>query len=147
MFATLDPTVRSIALPSRRRILISDTVGFIRNLPIDLVKAFRATLEEVTEASLILHVIDVSSLHAGQQTAHVRKVLAEIGAGATPQLLVLNKVDLTPEGQAAPEAFGSRMLSGLNPGPTSGRLRYRPRQGKESKLCLRQWTICFRSTP
>lgn len=111
MFATLDPTVRLIALPSRRRILLGDTVGFIRNLPVTLVKAFRATLEEVTEASLILHVVDVSSLHAGQQIAQVLKVLAEIGAAATPQLLVLNKIDLAPQGEADEEAVCRRLLA------------------------------------
>ena len=98
MFATLDPTVRTLTLPSRRRMLLSDTVGFIRNLPVTLVKAFRATLEEVTEAALILHVVDVNSGHAEQQMAHVRKVLSEIGAAETPQLLVLNKIDLAPGG-------------------------------------------------
>jgi GTP-binding protein HflX len=99
MFATLDPTVRTLTLPSRRRMLLSDTVGFIRNLPVTLVKAFRATLEEVTEAALILHVVDTSSGHAEQQMAHVRKVLSEIGAAETPQLLVLNKIDLAPGGE------------------------------------------------
>ena len=78
--------------------LLSDTVGFIRNLPTTLVKAFRATLEEVVEASLLLHVVDASSPHAGHQTEHVLKVLTEIGAGETPQILVLNKVDLLPAG-------------------------------------------------
>jgi len=97
MFATLDPTVRHIKLPSRRTILLSDTVGFIRNLPTTLVKAFRATLEEVVEASLLLHVVDVSSPHAAQQTAHVTQVLHDIGAGETRQILVLNKVDLLTE--------------------------------------------------
>jgi GTP-binding protein HflX len=97
MFATLDPTVRAITLPSRRRILLSDTVGFIRNLPTTLVKAFRATLEEVREAGLLLHVLDISSPHASEQAAHVSKVLAEIGAEATPQLVVLNKIDLVPD--------------------------------------------------
>ncbi len=101
MFATLDPTVRAVVLPSRRRILLSDTVGFIRNLPVDLVKAFRATLEEVTEASLILHVVDASSVHAAHQMSQVQGVLAEIGAERTPQLLVLNKVDLAPEAALA----------------------------------------------
>ena len=96
MFATLDPTVRAVSLPSRRRLLLSDTVGFIRALPVTLVKAFRATLEEVIEAALVVHVVDVSSPHAEHQIAHVLKVLAEIGAGETPQLLVLNKVDLVP---------------------------------------------------
>lgn len=97
MFATLDPTVRHIVLPSRRKVLLSDTVGFIRNLPTTLVKAFRATLEEVIEASLLLHVVDVSAPHAAEQTAHVHKVLAEIGADHTPQILVMNKADLLPE--------------------------------------------------
>ena len=68
MFATLDPTVRQFTLPSNRRVLLSDTVGFIRNLPTTLVKAFRATLEEVTEASLLLHVVDASSEHAADYT-------------------------------------------------------------------------------
>lgn len=93
MFATLDPTVRTVLLPTHRRVLVSDTVGFIRNLPTTLVEAFRATLEEVTEASLILHVVDSSSAHAAGHIEHVMKVLAEIGAERIPQLLVLNKVD------------------------------------------------------
>jgi GTP-binding protein HflX len=99
MFATLDPIVRQIRLPSQRRILVSDTVGFIRNLPTTLVDAFRATLEEVTAAALLLHVVDVSSPLAAEQTAHELKVLAEIGAEATPQVLVLNKSDLLPESE------------------------------------------------
>jgi GTP-binding protein HflX len=94
MFATLDPTVRPLILPSRRRVLVSDTVGFIRNLPTTLVKAFRATLEEVNEAALVLHVVDASAPAAAEHAAHVRKVLAEIGAAEIPQLLVLNKIDL-----------------------------------------------------
>ena len=108
MFATLDPTVRSVTLPSRRHALLSDTVGFIRSLPTTLVQAFRATLEEVTEATLILHVVDVSSPHAFPQTGHVLKVLAEIGAAAIPQLLVLNKVDRLPEADV--EAARRRLL-------------------------------------
>jgi GTP-binding protein HflX len=96
MFATLDPTVRQLLLPSRRRVLVSDTVGFIRRLPTTLVKAFRATLEEVQEASMLLHVVDASSPAASEHCAHVRDVLAEIGADATPQLLLLNKCDLVP---------------------------------------------------
>lgn len=102
MFATLDPTVRGATLPSRRRVLLSDTVGFIRRLPTTLVKAFRATLEEVTEATLILHVIDISSPYASEHAAHVLQVLGEIGAGRIPQLLVLNKADRLPEGEAEP---------------------------------------------
>jgi GTP-binding protein HflX len=113
MFATLDPTVRALVLPSRRRILLSDTVGFIRNLPVDLVKAFRATLEEVTEAALVLHVVDVSSPHAEHQIQQVLRVLSEIGAGPTPQLMVLNKIDLAPGGEAQPEAVRRRILDGV----------------------------------
>src|SRR5207302_5075163 len=110
MFATLDPTVRHITLPSRRQVLLSDTVGFIRNLPTTLVKAFRATLEEVVEAELLLHVVDASSPQAAQHTAHVMATLNEIGAGATPQILVLNKVDQIPV-NPDPAALARRILS------------------------------------
>lgn len=113
MFATLDPTVRQITLPSRRRALLSDTVGFIRNLPTTLVKAFRATLEEVAEAALLLHVVDAASPHAESHFAHVLEVLAEIGAASTPQLVVLNKSDLLPplEATAMAEALGRRLAA------------------------------------
>ena len=93
MFATLDPTVRQIRLPSGRRVLLSDTVGFIRHLPTTLVDAFRATLEEVTAAALLLHLVDISAPTASEQTSHVTRVLGEIGAETTPQVLVLNKSD------------------------------------------------------
>jgi len=108
MFATLDPTVRPLDLPSRRRVLVSDTVGFIRNLPTTLVEAFRATLEEVTDAALVLHAVDASSPAAPEHVAHVRKVLAEIGAGNIPQLLVLNKIDRLDAG-FDDAAWGRRM--------------------------------------
>ena len=110
MFATLDPTVRHITLPSRRRTLVSDTVGFIRNLPITLVNAFRATLEEVVEAELLLHVVDASSPEAAQHTAHVLATLNEIGAAETPQILVLNKIDRIP-GDPDPASLARRILS------------------------------------
>ena len=109
MFATLDPTVRSLDMPSRRRILLSDTVGFIRKLPTTLVKAFRATLEEVAEATLTVHVVDVSSPHAAAHVQHVLEVLREIGAGEIPQILVLNKIDRLPERIEA-AAAGSRLM-------------------------------------
>ena len=116
MFATLDPTVRHITLPSRRKVLLSDTVGFIRNLPTTLVKAFRATLEEVIEASLLLHVVDASSPYAPHQTAHVLKVLAEIGADQTRQILVLNKMDQAVEAGQESDSLAQRIL-GEVPGP------------------------------
>jgi GTP-binding protein HflX len=101
MFATLDPTIRVLDLPSRRRALVSDTVGFIRDLPPGLVKAFRATLEEVTQASLILHVADLSSPHCRDHMAEVGKVLTELDAAGKPQILVLNKSDLVEPADAA----------------------------------------------
>jgi GTP-binding protein HflX len=111
MFATLDPTVRLLPLPSKRQALLSDTVGFIRNLPATLVQAFRATLEEVKEATLILHVVDSSSEHAREHAAHVLEVLEEIDAGGTPQMLVLNKADrLSPEQRADAAGLSERII-------------------------------------
>jgi GTP-binding protein HflX len=94
MFATLDPTIRAVALPSKRKVLLSDTVGFIRNLPHTLVSAFRATLEEVQRASLILHVSDASSRLSAEQDAQVEIVLKELEVEKKPRLRVMNKVDL-----------------------------------------------------
>jgi GTP-binding protein HflX len=99
MFATLDPTLRSVTLPSKRKILLSDTVGFIRNLPHALVSSFRATLEEVQRAALILHVSDASSPLSGEQDAQVDRVLTELEAGQKPALHVKNKIDLLPTKQ------------------------------------------------
>ncbi len=98
MFATLDPTIRALRLPSNRRVLVSDTVGFIRDLPKGLLTAFRATLEEVQEAALILHVSDVSNPHHDEFDEEVDKILRELGVDGRPKLRVLNKVDrLSPE--------------------------------------------------
>jgi GTPase len=96
MFATLDPTLRSVALPSKRTALLSDTVGFIRNLPHTLVSAFRATLEEVQRATLILHVADVGSATAAEQKYQVENVLRELEADGKPRIYVMNKIDLLP---------------------------------------------------
>lgn len=97
MFATLDPTIRGVDLPSKRKALLSDTVGFIRNLPHTLVSAFRATLEEVQRAALILHVSDASSRLSAEQDAQVEIVLKELEAEKKPRLRVMNKVDLLDE--------------------------------------------------
>jgi len=93
MFATLDPTIRAVRLPSKRRVLLSDTVGFLRDLPPDLIAAFRATLEEVQEAALILHVTDISNPNHAEQDEEVLKVLRELGVEDRPRLHVLNKAD------------------------------------------------------
>jgi GTPase len=97
LFATLDPTVRRIALPNGRKATLSDTVGFVSKLPHDLVESFRSTLEEVTLASLVLHVADASAPELDRQVRAVREVLAEIGAGGIPEVLALNKVDVLSE--------------------------------------------------
>ncbi len=97
MFATLDPTLRHIVLPSKREVVLSDTVGFIRNLPHTLVSAFRATLEEVQRASLLLHVADVTSPAADEQQKQVEEVLRELESQDKPRLYVMNKTDLLPE--------------------------------------------------
>jgi GTP-binding protein HflX len=122
MFATLDPTVRPIVLPSRRTVLLSDTVGFIRNLPTTLVQAFRATLEEVAEAALILHVVDVSAADARGHVTEVFRILREIGASETPHILVLNKRDRLPsfEAETGADILAARLMTDPDhgsPGP------------------------------
>jgi GTP-binding protein HflX len=94
LFATLDPTTRKLELPAGRELLLTDTVGFIQKLPTDLIAAFRATLEEVTEADLILQVLDVSSPSVDEQAETVDKILGELGAADKPRVVALNKVDL-----------------------------------------------------
>src|ERR1700732_861727 len=107
MFATLDPTIRAIRLPSNRRVLVSDTVGFIRDLPKGLLTAFRATLEEVQEAALILHVSDISNAHHDELDEEVHKILEELGVADRPILRVMNKVErLTAEERESLKANG-----------------------------------------
>ena len=96
LFATLDTTTRRLYLEAAGNVVLSDTVGFIRDLPHGLVAAFRATLEETIQADLLLHLVDASSSVREPQIAAVNAVLAEIGADAIPQVLVWNKIDLTP---------------------------------------------------
>lgn len=94
LFATLDPTTRRVTLPSGREALFSDTVGFIQKLPTDLVAAFRATLEEISEADVILHVIDITHPNASQQRETVMETLADLGVADYPTVEALNKIDL-----------------------------------------------------
>jgi GTPase len=100
-FATLDPTTRRLALPHGRKATLSDTVGFVRKLPHDLVEAFKSTLEEVARADLVLHVADATALDPAEQMRAVREVLGEIGAAEIPEVLALNKWDLLDEVQRA----------------------------------------------
>ena len=97
LFATLDPTTRRLRLPNNQNALLSDTVGFIRKLPHQLVESFKATLEEVVEADLLMHVVDVSNSMVEEQIAAVDKVLREIGADEKPTMMVFNKIDQLEE--------------------------------------------------
>jgi len=99
LFATLDPTTRRVTLPSGRGVLMSDTVGFIQKLPVTLVAAFRATLEEVTDADLLLHVVDAHHPRAADHVEVVEDTLAELDATRIPKILVLNKMDLGERGE------------------------------------------------
>ena len=105
LFATLDPTTRRVQLPGGNLALFTDTVGFIQKLPTELVAAFRATLEEITEADLLLHVVDVTHANAWAQAEAVYQVLSDISAGDIPILTVLNKIDLLVNPEAAQEAI------------------------------------------
>jgi GTPase len=110
LFATLDPTTRRLRLPSGREVLLTDTVGFIQKLPTDLVAAFRATLEEVTFADVVLHVVDASAPAANDQATTVDEVLTELGAADKPRVVALNKVDLLGPAtlRRVMRAFGER---------------------------------------
>lgn len=117
LFATLDPTTRRLRFPREREIIIADTVGFIRDLPQDLARAFRATLEELAEADLLLHVVDASDDKREQQIAAVERILGELGYGETPRLMVFNKRDrLTPEARdVVSQLTGVIGISALEP--------------------------------
>jgi GTP-binding protein HflX len=97
LFSTLDPVTRRIMLPSGRELLLSDTVGFIQKLPPAVVAAFRATLEEVEQSDLLLHVVDATHLNAHEQEEVVNGILEDMGLGAKPRIMVYNKIDLLPE--------------------------------------------------
>lgn len=93
LFATLDPTTRRVELPGGQQVLLTDTVGFIQKLPTELVAAFRATLEEITEADVLLHVVDITHINASAQAKSVQETLVEIGAGDIPIITAFNKID------------------------------------------------------
>ncbi|MFZ0829290.1 MAG: GTPase HflX [Verrucomicrobiia bacterium] len=118
LFATLDPTTRRLKLPTNQNVLLTDTVGFIRKLPHGLVEAFKATLEEVVQADLLLHVVDVSHPQAEEQIEAVNAVLAEIGAGEKSTLMVFNKMDRlhgSPDGNGAGGAGALNRLQERHP--------------------------------
>ncbi|HET9299142.1 MAG TPA: GTPase HflX [Candidatus Polarisedimenticolaceae bacterium] len=111
MFATLDPTSRRLRLPREREVVINDTVGFIRDLPKDLLAAFRSTLEEIQESDLVVHLVDGSHLDQAAQIAAVERILRELGYGDIPRLLVYNKADLLTDDQLAERIDGRDALA------------------------------------
>jgi len=114
LFATLDPATRRLRLPTNQNVLLTDTVGFIRKLPHGLIEAFKATLEEVVQADLLLHVVDASHPQVEEQIQAVNAVLAEIGAGGKPTIMVLNKLDrLDPDGMGAGGNPGGNGANGV----------------------------------
>jgi len=113
LFSTLDPTIRRLKLPGSGQVMLADTVGFIHRLPPMLVQAFKATLEEVRRADLLLHVVDASSPLADEHIAVVEQVLQAIGAGGTPRLLVFNKSDLLQHPPMIPHGFDTATVSAL----------------------------------
>ncbi|AIQ69234.1 GTPase HflX [Paenibacillus graminis] len=117
LFATLDPTSRVLQLPAGKEVVLTDTVGFIQNLPHDLVASFRATLEEVNEANLVLHVVDASSPMREEQMEVVQSILQELGAAGKPQIVLFNKSDICrPEQlQMLPSGPGFLKISAFNP--------------------------------
>ena len=123
MFATLDPKLKQLQLPSRRKILLSDTVGFIRNLPHTLVTSFRATLEEVERAEVLLHVRDASSAMVEEQKVQVERVLGELDVKGKPVIEVMNKIDLLPQDALARLAGGGAVSGGPVAVPVSGLMK------------------------
>ncbi len=105
LFATLDPTTRRVELPGGRQVLFTDTVGFIQKLPTQLVAAFRATLEEVTEADVLVHIIDITHKLALEQAATVEEILQDLEAADKPVVVALNKIDLVPDAERVADAL------------------------------------------
>ena len=136
MFATLDPKLRTIELPSRRRVLLSDTVGFIRNLPHTLVTSFRATLEEVEQAEVLLHVRDAASTYGDEQKMQVEKVLGELESLAKPRIEVHNKIDLLSDADRAAlvERTNGALASDENPSVLEAAVSARSGEGIEALL-------------
>jgi GTP-binding protein HflX len=139
LFATLDPTSRRIRLPGGLHAIVTDTVGFIHKLPHQLVDAFRATLEEVSRADLLLEVVDASDHHALEHRATVQAVLDELGAGAKPRIIAANKIDAAQmhAREIDAEAYGVSAATGLGLGPLRSALEERlKRQGTPIDLRL-----------
>ena len=145
LFVTLDPLVRRVKLPDRRELLVSDTVGFIDRLPHSLVAAFRATLEEVAEADLLLHVIDASAPDRERRMAAVNAVLAEVGAQRVPCIDVFNKIDRLDDGERA--RIAALYPRALTVSALTGAGRDEVIAAMETKLALDTATVTFEFDP
>jgi GTPase len=145
LFVTLDPLVRRVKLPHRRELLVSDTVGFIERLPHSLVAAFRATLEEVAAADLLLHVVDASNPERERHMAAVRSVLEEVGASRVPAIDVFNKMDLLDAGER--ERIGAVYPAALSVSARTGDGREDLIAAMESRLALDTARVTFEFDP
>ena len=114
LFATLDPVTRRLTLPGRQPVLLTDTVGFIQKLPHTIVAAFRATLEELNEADLLLHIVDITHTNAAEQSQTVEDILNELKLGGKPRITVLNKMDLFLESEESGEPIIDQLAQQLN---------------------------------
>jgi GTP-binding protein HflX len=144
LFATLDPTTRRMELPSGHPILLTDTVGFIQKLPTELIAAFRATLEEVTEADLLLHMVDASHANAEEQVAAVEEVLEELGAGDKQQVTALNKIDRLDRSDPAVE---SRLQAALRDYANAVAISARTGEGFDDLLAMLDEVLRRRMVP
>ncbi len=139
LFATLDPTTRRVPLPGKKVALFTDTVGFIQKLPAQLVAAFRATLEEIDEADLLLHVVDISHANAREQAIAVEETLTEIGVRDMPVVIALNKIDRLPDPNAVRDMLGEF--------PHSVAISAEKRMGLDDLLSLVQHELFESATP
>ena len=167
LFATLDPTLRQLDLEQNCQAILADTVGFIRQLPHELVAAFQSTLSETAEADLLLHVVDVSDPHHQQMSDAVNQVLLEINAEQVPQLIVYNKIDrvaglapqveYNPEGQASAVWISAKEKTGLDQlkiaikshietEPVVKTLRIKPSEGRLRSLLFQQGQVLSETT-
>ena len=144
LFVTLDPRTRQLSLPGGETVLVTDTVGFVRKLPHELVEAFRSTLDSVRLADLIVHVVDGTAANAEAQMAAVREVLGEIGAADVPELVVVNKADRAPEEAKALAHANEGAVLDLGPHRRGGR---RPPAGRSATGCGARTGWCSSSCP
>ena len=141
LFSTLDPVTRKIRLPSGQTALVTDTVGFIQKLPASLVAAFRATLEELTDSDVIVHVVDINHQNAVGQVEVVDSLLKDLGVESKPRILALNKIDLLLEHKQTAELFEQHsQQQSLTIGVTISASMHRSEERRVGKECRSRWS-------